>query len=60
MPKVNVMLPTCAAYPDVSKVPIWADLLLRSRTRPSREAFFALALSCELKKEKDIRQETQH
>lgn len=55
-----MMLPTCAAYPDVSKVPIWADLLLRSRARPSREAFSALALSCELKKEKDIRQETQH
>lgn len=45
---LEVTVALCAAYPDVSKVPIWADLLLRSRTRPSREAFSALALSCEL------------
>lgn len=53
------MLPTCAPYPGVSIVPVRAGLLLLcGRARPPREAFSARALSCELGKEKAVR-ETQ-
>lgn len=56
-PKLNgCSLPTCAPYPGISKVPIWANPLLRGRARPSREAFSARTLSCELRKEKHIRE----
>ena len=50
--KMKRMLPTCAPYPDVSVVPVRANLLLHGRARPSREAFSARTLSCELRKEK--------
>lgn len=54
-PKMKPMLPTCAPYPDISVVPVWANLLLHGRARPPREAFSARTLSCELRKEKYIR-----
>lgn len=53
--KTKWMFPTCASYPDISVVPIWANLLLHSRARSSHETFSARTLSCELRKEKCIR-----
>lgn len=52
--KTKGLLPTCAPCPDVSIVSVWANLLLHGRARPSREAFSARTLPCELRKEKYI------